>query len=153
MKKTSTFLSIIAFCSIILSCSSTSGNDNSVVPVNNEIYTDSTYTHESVIETLGVPSSCDSLMTDSYGDVKTYRYGSDYFTFALEDGTMVDCLITSPTFKINGIAGVGDNISALSSTTTVKGNGDYYVIESDTHLIIFYYENNIINRITVSAKL
>ena len=153
MKKTSTFLSIIAFCSIILSCSSTSGNDNSVVPVNNEIYTDSTYTHESVIETLGVPSSCDSLTTDSYGDVKTYHYGNDYFTFALEDGIIVDCLITSTAFKLNGIAGVGDNISALSSTTAVKGNGDYYVIESDTHLITFYYENNIINRITVSAKL
>ena len=153
MKKTSTFLSIIAFCSIILSCSSSSGNGNSVVPVNNEIYTDSTYTHESVIETLGVPSSCDSLMTDSYGDVKTYHYGDDSFTFALEDGAMVDCLITSPTFKINGIAAVGDNISTLSSTTAVKGNGDYYVIESDTHIITIYYENDIITKLTVSAKL
>lgn len=153
MKKTSTFLSIIAFCSIILSCSSTSGNGNSGLPVNNEIYTDSTYTHESVIETLGVPSSCDSLMTDSYGDVKTYRYGSDYFTFALEDGTMMDCLITSTAFKLNGIAGVGDNISALSSTTAVKGNGDYYAIESDTHIITIYYENDIITKLTVSAKL
>ncbi|MBQ1276122.1 MAG: hypothetical protein IIY15_02825, partial [Flavobacteriales bacterium] len=69
MKKGSTFLSIIALCGIILSCSSTSGNGNK------KIYTDSTYTHESVIEILGVPSSCDSLTTDSYGDVKTYHYG------------------------------------------------------------------------------
>jgi hypothetical protein len=147
MKKVPTFLSIIALCGIILSCSSTSGNGNK------EIYTDSTYTHESVIEILGVPSSCDSLTTDIYGDVKTYHYGDDSFTFALEDGAMVDCLITSPTFKINGIAGVGDNISALSSAAAVKGSGDYYVIESDTHIITIYYENDIITRLTVSAKL
>ncbi|MBO4961062.1 MAG: hypothetical protein J6C80_02335 [Flavobacteriales bacterium] len=111
------------------------------------------YTHNSIIETLGVPSSCDSLMTDSYGDVKTYHYGDDSFTFALEDGTMVGCLITSTAFKLNGIAGVGDNISALSSTTAVKGNGDYYAIESDTHIITIYYENDIITKLTVSAKL
>lgn len=153
MKKDSTFLSIIALCGIILSCGTPSGAGNDVMTLNKEIYTDSTYTHESVIEILGVPSSCDSLTTDSYGDIKTYHYGDDSFTFALEDGAMVDCLITSPTFKINGIAGVGDNISALSSAAAVKGNGDYYVIESDTHIITIYYENDIITKLTVSAKL
>jgi hypothetical protein len=48
---------------------------------------------------------------------------------------------------------VGYNISALSSAAAVKGNGDYYVIESDTHIITIYYENDIISKLTVSAKL
>ncbi|MBR4403334.1 MAG: hypothetical protein IKT29_07390 [Flavobacteriales bacterium] len=153
MKKGSTFLSIIALCGIILSCGTPSGAGNDVMTLNKEIYTDSTYTHVSVIETLGVPSSCDSLMTDSYGDIKTYHYGSDYFTFALDDGRLVDCNITTSYVKLNDIAGVGDNVSALNSAAAVKGNGDYYVVESDTHIITIYYENDIITKLTVSAKL
>ena len=153
MKKGSTFLSIIALCGIILSCGTPSGAGNDVMTLNKEIYTDSTYTHSSIIETLGVPSSCDSLMTDSYGDVKTYHYGNDYFTFALDDGYLVDCNITTSSFKLNSITGVGDNISTLSSTPAAKGNGNYYIIENDTHIIIIYYDNDIITSLKLSAKL
>ena len=148
MRKLNLLLILISILTV--SCGNTKTND---ILVKNDKAINTTFTHESIIEVLGLPSSRDSLTTDSYGDVKTYHYGDDSFTFALEDGTMVDCLITSPTFKINGIAGVGDNISALSSAAAVKGNGDYYVIESDTHIITIYYENDIITKLTVSAKL
>ena len=148
MRKLNLLLILISILTV--SCGNTKTND---ILVKNDKAINTTFTHESIIEVLGLPSSRDSLTTDSYGDVKTYHYGDDSFTFALEDGAMVDCLITSPTFKINGIAGVGDNISALSSAAAVKGNGDYYVIESDTHIITIYYENDIITRLTVNAKL
>ena len=143
---------LLAF--ITLSCSVTGEKDSTTFTNVHDIYPDSTYTHSSIVETLGIPSSCDTLYTDSYGDVIDYKYGNDSFTFSIEDGHLVGCNITSSSFKLNNTIGVGDNISTLESISATKGDGNYYIIDgNDTYAIYIYYTSDTISTIKFNATI